>query len=148
MDSTKGRNPSESKSREGNRPASLLVVLLLLFPVLLHVIGFTVSFIREDHFAFGKLDLLVLLCLCLYLSFSILIVRKREASRKFVLLVYSTFIPAVAVESFALLLDDTSGRGLPWPPMRQVSVAGDTMPGIDGEISFTVTELGVRAPGF
>lgn len=121
-------------------------IFWLLMPVWLHGAGMTVSVVRSRGFPFGLLDLAVLLVVILYLSGVAAIALRPALAAKFALLVYAMLLPLVTVEVGARLLDRGSGMRLPWPPMRLVSTASDTMPGNEGEIIFTITPRGVRAP--
>jgi hypothetical protein len=128
------------------RPASLAICFLLLFPVLLHAIGLAVDVVTRSYGDFSRLDLLFSLGVLLYLSLGVLLSRMRDHALKLVLLVYSTLTPVLAIEFYAYFSGSTDP--LPWQPMQRHSTAASTMPGIVGDIEWTINRKGVRGPEF
>ncbi|MFC1462376.1 SGNH/GDSL hydrolase family protein [Verrucomicrobiota bacterium] len=136
------REPAEA------RPKSPTTVFFLLLPAVLHIAALVVSLARPGSFSFTKLDIGFFLAFCSYLSIVALVSRKAELAKKFTLLVYSVLLPILAVELVASLPGVGKHLNQPRQPLRSVAVAANTMPGIAGEISFTINDDGIRAPDF
>ena len=123
---------------------------LLLAPLLAHLTTFSVSVIKGSGWLhFGGVDLLLLLLWFAYLLVGVLLLRsqtRRKLAPRLLLLSYSG-LAALGLSELGLrpLLDPVPSR-VPWPPTRRVSIAGDAMPGISGEIVFSVNRLGLRGP--
>lgn len=140
------KNHSGARANTGFEAGPLAVGLLLSLPVLLCAVGIVMDILRSDSVRLGGPDLAVALCIGLYLSWVVFISRRTRLGWKFVLLVYAVLGPVAAVESIAFLQTHNRRHGLPALPRTSVSTAANTMPGIKGEISFTVNHRGFRAP--
>ncbi|MEM8886281.1 MAG: SGNH/GDSL hydrolase family protein [Planctomycetota bacterium] len=139
------REVDETPARTAFRPveAGRVLVFFLLLPILLHVVGIVVSGARGDGFRFRAIDAVLLVIVLLYGGVVLLVRRRRDAAAKMLLVVYSTLFALLGVE-FVLAL--RGNQPFPWPPLQRVAIAADTMPGIEGEIRFTINSMGVRAP--
>lgn len=135
---------SESRVSMKVRLEDSTVKWILFLPVLLHLLAFVITVVWADFFEFKMLDFLVLMVVCCYSLLVIFIIPKKELRGKFILLVYSTLIPLILAELLFFALEDKSY--LPWTPMHKTSMATGTMPGIEGEISFTINQYGARGP--
>ncbi len=65
---------------------------------------------------------------------------------RMLLLVYSTLFALVLLECALAVLSPPPPAGLPMAPGVRRTVAADTMPGVSGEIVFSVNRRGLRAP--
>ena len=146
MDSVEDSGRIEQGQSAPDRPASISTLLLLLLPVFLHSVGIALSVTRAQWFAFSGIDLLLFVGMLVYVTAVVIVARKGDLSAKLALLVYSILIPVASIEVGVFLLARMKICGLPLPPARMVSTAADTMPGISGQIRFTVNRRGVRAP--
>ncbi len=117
---------------------------LLFFPVLLHILAFVITVAWIDFFEFKMLDFFVLLGVCCYFLLATFMIPKKESRGKFILLVYSILITLILAELLFFVLENRDY--LPWTPMHKTSMATGTMPGIEGKISFTINQYGVRGP--
>jgi len=141
---------SESQGSAPQKPveaATPLMCVLALLPVLLHVVGLVVSAMRQDAFQFRKLDLAVSLVVVAYLCVAGIALRSRERTIRFLLVSYSALIAIGTFEVFAVLSGVAARPGsVPWPPLRWVWLAGNTVPGVKGKVVFSVNDIGLRGP--
>ena len=119
----------------------------LFLPVLLHSGALALDFHKKDPFPFQTLDFFLLIAVLLYVCVGLFAMRKRQRGLKFLLLCYSAAIPIIAFEVIAPIAGIGPAKALPWTPMRRISTAAGTMPGIEGRIEFTINKMGLRAPG-
>jgi lysophospholipase L1-like esterase len=129
----------------GARRTSLLAGALLL-PAALHLGLLSWSVRREGFLHFGRLDQILLLTVCVYIGAAWPLSQRPLAAKRFALVVYALLLPLGAFELGLGLLGGQSPDGLPWRPLRRIATAAETMPGVTGEIVFTVNRHGVRGP--
>src|SRR5688500_3310802 len=138
-----GRAARTSASR-----ARLIQALLLLAPASLYGAVMAVSLRPDDVIQFGRLDLAVLGMVLIYIAVvSIsLATWSRMAISKLIVAVYCGLASLAVAEVPLRLWYPPALPAVPWCPGRQVSTAGQAMPGITGTIEFTVSSLGLRGP--
>ena len=124
----------------------LWVVAILLLPVLLHLAAFGPSIFRNGTIPFGLADFVFLLALVVYLGCALIAVRERRFALPLALVTYSILLTVIATEASLQFLAPDYPEHYPHYPMKRVSHASDVMPGIDGEISWSVNRLGLRGP--
>ncbi len=122
------------------------VVAIIFLPALLHVAAFGSSIFRSGAIPFGLTDFILILALVVYLGAALVAIRERRFALRFVLVTYSILLMVTAAESFLRFLAPACPENYPHYPVKRVSHASDTMPGISGEISWSVNRLGLRGP--
>ena len=130
------------------RPTGEAVAIwgMLLAPVMAHVVGVTAAVWRGVDYWFGSYDLVVYVAILVYLAVAVAATRTRGHAIRLIALVYAVLLPVMAGELVLRWLNPVGGSPQPHLPMHRVEVAADTMPGIDGEIEFSVNSLGLRGP--
>jgi len=122
--------------------------MLFLLPVSAYAVSMTLVVFQEGMVRFGRIDLGVLLLVLGYLFGAVVAVgwRGGQYSARVLIAIYSIICALTVSEVLLGSMLPKVPPDVPWPPMRRVSIAGDTMPGIDGTIEFTVNSLGLRGP--
>jgi hypothetical protein len=133
----------DGTSRRAKR--ELVLVGLLLVPMLLHAWDFARAALHRPLVVRG-LDLALILASLGYTGSLALLAPRRRILPRFALLVVSLLLSALAAEWLLPILVPEPPAGLPWPPMVRRMKAADTMPGIHGDITFTVNRQGLRGP--
>ena len=128
------------------RPVSLVFCFLYVIPVLVHFGALANDLRTQGYFQFRKDDLVVLSMLVLYLLSGFLVVRFPQIYYRFCLTTWTALISIVVCEAVLFAAGIRFYPELPWHPMKRVSYAADTMPGVYGEIELTINDMGVRAP--
>jgi hypothetical protein len=119
-------------------------LILLLMPVVAYAIIMIQALLQRPTLSFDRLDLLVLLLVLAYCCAGTLLAWRRSAYlARCVTCLYSILIASAACEMATRLLFPLP-ENVPWPPMRRITVAANTFPGMNGNIEFTVNDLGVR----
>lgn len=142
-----GKNPDGLKpGRE--RVISLVMPVFLFLPVFLHCALLTVTVYAEGQFEFGRIDLFIFLLVICYLGLGAIFIRRHDRGILYLVVSYSVLLSLVVFEVFSALsgIGASPGR-VPWRPIRVVSTAANTMPGIHGEIRFSINSMGLRGPG-
>jgi lysophospholipase L1-like esterase len=120
--------------------------LLILLPALAHTALVALAAARHP-FVFGRPDAAVFLAFMAYLTAAALALRSRRRALPFAFSVYTTLALFVALEAVATR---AGARGpdhaMPRAPIARVAEAAPTMPGITGEIRYTVNSQGFRGP--
>lgn len=121
------------------------LVLLLLAPVAVHAAAFAWE-ASTSSLTFSALDRIVLLATVAYVVVVALAARRRALLPKLALVVYSALLAVAAAELALPRLLPPPPEGLPWPPMARRMTLADTMPGVSGDVRFTVNRYGLRGP--
>jgi len=143
------RESGASRKTAPEGRASLFLALLLLAPAGAYGIVMALSVASEGMVEFGRFDVALLGLVLTYLAIVsvALAVSNRIVILELVMGVYVVLALLAVAEIPLRLWYPPEIPNVPWPPgWRQVSTAGDAMPGITGTIEFTVNSLGVRGP--
>ncbi|MEM7477627.1 MAG: SGNH/GDSL hydrolase family protein [Planctomycetota bacterium] len=136
---------SVSTSRNSRRRRRWRVRLFLLaLPVVGHLLLCSVTLsVPIEH---GRLDNAVNVLVAGYLFIGLLLFLAPRVQAKYLLFCYSAlFAAGIAEAGLSCFVSQPNGP-TPWPPMRRIVTDANTMPGIEGEIQFTVSSLGIRGP--
>lgn len=121
----------------------LAVSLLLALPLLGYLAGAVWDVRRLGQVPFSRVDALAL---GLVIGYAVVLTCVRESGlrKKLALSVYSLLLP---VSLFEMAAWTVGLRDLPWTPQqRRFQVTAPDLPGLSGEVRFTTTWFGVRAP--
>ena len=121
-------------------------VAAILMPVLLHLAVFGACVVRHGTIPFGLTDTVLLAGVVAYLAVALAAVREARHAYRFVLVAYSILLTVAAAEAALRFLSPSHPANYPHYPVHRLSRASDTMPGISGDISWTVNRLGLRGP--
>jgi hypothetical protein len=126
------------------RSRARVLLTLLLLPVVAYGLMMIRSFLQRDVLPFDRLDLAVLILVLAYCCIATLAAWRRSVYLvRLVTCVYAIVIAGAVCEVGVRLLFPLP-ENVPWPPMRRISVASNNLPGVTGNIEFTVNDLGVR----
>ena len=120
--------------------------ILLLLPVLIHLIAFSVCVIKYGSVDFRLFDLAFYLFFTGYLIIALCISHKPKKLNNLVLVVYALMISLLLGDLLLRFVLPERQFGTPWLPMHRVSEASDAMPGIKGRIELSVNKYGLRGP--
>jgi len=101
---------------------------------------------RMGYKSTGELDALVAGAVLMHLAVGIWVAWYRKFASRFALATYSVLLTLILSEVILGIPLTKPPPAVPQPPIKRVSVAADTMPGITGRIESTVNELGLRGP--
>jgi hypothetical protein len=144
--------PDDTPSSTGTRPvnadgpASPALVLALLAPLVLHEVMLGVDLRRLGSLELGRLDVVAYLLLFAYTAAAVLVCGSRERALRTLMLMVSSLLCAVGFEVATRAAGLSVAGTLPMRPMHRLNRAITGLPGISGEISFTVNKMGLRAP--
>lgn len=120
--------------------------ILLLLPVLIHLIAFSVCVIKYRSVDFRVFDLVFYLFFTGYLIVALCFSHDPKKLNKLLLLVYALMISVLLGDLLLRFMLPQRQFGTPWLPMHRVSQASDAMPGIKGRIELSVNKYGLRGP--
>jgi lysophospholipase L1-like esterase len=127
------------------RGRSLLKFAVIL-PAVVHLAAIAFTVIRYGGFPFGGTDLVVMAALVTYLCVAGSLLDSRERSLNATVVIYSSLIAFMFLNVVAAVRLPPHTKGV-WPRFKRVSTAAaGVMPGIEGEIVFSVNSLGLRGP--
>lgn len=124
----------------------LWVVAIIFLPVPLHMAAFGSTLVGNGTIPFGLADFVFIFALVGYLGCALVAVREGRFAVPFVLVTYSILLSVMATEASLRILAPVCPENYPHYIMKRVSQAADTMPGIDGEIIWSVNRMGLRGP--
>ncbi|MEW4564736.1 SGNH/GDSL hydrolase family protein [Bremerella sp. JC770] len=119
-------------------------MILLVLPVAVHFLLYWITW--SEQTPYGRLDQAVYLLIGCYLAVGVLLTFAPRVQAKYLLFCYALLFAFVLAEAVLSLLVSQPSRSAPWPPMHRTTLAADTMPGVEGNIEFTVSSLGIRGP--
>ncbi len=122
----------------------MLRTIIFILPVAIHLVLWLITS-RELSVGTG-LDQAVFLLFVGYLGVGVLLFLRPRLQTKYLLSCYSLLFAAVIAEASLSFFVPRSNQATPWPPMQRTTIAADTMPGIEGPITVTVSSLGIRGP--
>lgn len=123
--------------------------LLAALPALAHLARFGWSVVNEGYVIFGRLDLVVLLLVILYLLAIPFVIRTRTAELAWLTVVVSTVLAVAAANALAYRwMPQPLVENYPWPPMSRVRDVSPSIVGVKGPAKFTINRLGVRGPNW
>ncbi len=133
-----------------SRGRRCLVSLLLALPLLAYVGAMALPVAQRGKFVFGWGDLAVLGVAMLYAAGAgqMLLAGGRLGCFRFLTVTYGALLSLVGLELGLRALVPLPSLPAPHAPMRRSFVVGDTMPGIEGTVEFTVNQLGLRGPQY
>lgn len=118
----------------------------LLVPVVLHVAFAAPAMLSEQTPAPTVVDHLVSIVVALYTLGVLLALRTRRGAARFVVVTLAMVGAVLLAEGAARAFLPNLGDDRPRRPMQVVSQVGSAMPGVSGEVRFTVNQLGLRGP--
>jgi lysophospholipase L1-like esterase len=118
----------------------------LLAPIVVHVALVAPAMLSDEAGAPTVIDHAVSVVVAAYTIGVLLALRSRQAAIRFVVAVVAALVALVLAEIAARVCFPHFADDRPREPMHAISQVGTAMPGVSGEVRFTVNHLGLRGP--